>query len=74
MKISINNNNIKQVNNTTFLGLGFDEFLTWHNHMDLIRKKMIKCAAIISKIRHFIKFNSVKLIYYALAYPYFTSA
>ena len=46
--------------------------MTWHNHIDLVRKKIIKCAAIISKIRHFTNLNSLKLIYYALAYPYLT--
>jgi hypothetical protein len=33
-------------------------------------KKIIKCTAIISKIRHFTNLNSLKLIYYALVYPY----
>ena len=33
--ISINNN-IKQVKNTTFLGIVIDEFLTWCNHLDLL--------------------------------------
>ena len=72
INISINNNNIKQVKNTTFLGIVIDEFLTWCNHVDLITKKVVKCAAIISKIRHFTNLNSLKLIYYALVYPYLT--
>jgi hypothetical protein len=33
-------------------------------------KKIIKCTAIISKIRHFTNLNALKLIYYALVYPY----
>jgi hypothetical protein len=41
-------------------------------NMDLITKKVVKCAAIISKIRHFTNLNSLKLIYYALVYPYLT--
>ena len=47
-----------------------DEFLSWCDHIDLISKKIIKCAAIISRIRHFTNLNSLKLIYYALVYPY----
>ena len=31
---------------------------------------MIKCAAIISRIRHYTTLNSLKLIYYALVHPY----
>jgi hypothetical protein len=42
------------------------------SHIDLIAKKIIKCAAIISRIRHFTNLNSLKLIYYALVYPYLT--
>ena len=70
INISINNENIKQEKHTTFLGIVIDEFLTWYNHLDLVAKKMIKCAAIISRIRHYTTLNSLKLIYYALVYPY----
>ena len=72
LKISINEENIKQVQNINFLGIVIDEFLTWRDHIDLIAKKIIKCAAIISRIRHFTNLNSLKLIYYALVYPYLT--
>ena len=72
INISINNNNIRQVTNITFLGIVIDQFLTWSNHLDLTTKKIIKCAAIISRIRHFTNLNSLKLIYYALVYPYLT--
>ena len=72
LKISINKENIKQVKNITFLGIVIDEFLTWRDHIELISKKIIKCAAIISKIRHFTNLNSLKLIYFALVYPYLT--
>ena len=72
INISINNNNIKQVKNTTFLAIVIDEFLTWCNHLDLITKQIIKCAAVISRIRHFTNLNSLKLIYCALVYPYLT--
>ena len=74
LKISINEENIKQVQNISFLGIVIciDEFLTWRNHIDLIAKKIIKCAAVISRIRHFTNLNSLKLIYYALVYPYLT--
>ena len=51
--ISINSETIKQVNKTTCLGVVIDEFLSWCDHIDLISKKIIKCAAIISRIRHF---------------------
>ena len=49
MKISINKKNINQVKNITFSGIIIDKFLTWRDHIDLISKKIIKCAAIISR-------------------------
>ena len=68
--ISINDENIKQVKNTTFLGIVIDECLTWNDHLDLIAKKVIKSTGVIAKIRHFTTLNALKLIYYALVYPY----
>ena len=66
--IEINKEKLKQVKNTTFLGIVIDECLTWNEHVDLIAKKVIKSAGVIAKIRHFT--NALKLIYYALVYPY----
>ena len=68
--ITIDNNNIKQDKNTTFLGIIIDECLTWNDHVDMISKKIIKSAGLITRIRHFINLNALKLIYYALVYPY----
>ena len=68
--ISINEQPIKQVKNTTFLGVIIDEYLTWNDHIDLLTKKIIKSKEIISKIRHFTNLNTLKLAYYALVYPY----
>ena len=43
LKFSINDENIKQVKNITFLGIIIDEFLTWRDHIDLVAKRIIKC-------------------------------
>jgi hypothetical protein len=68
--ISINNEKIKQVKSTTFLGVVIEECLTWKDHIDLISKKIMKASSIISRIHHFTNLNALKLIYYALVYPY----
>jgi hypothetical protein len=70
IKLSMNNDNIKQVKSITFLGIVVDECLTWKYHIKLVSKKIIKATAIISKIRYFTNVNYLKLIYYALVYPY----
>ena len=51
--IEINKEKLKQVKNTTFLGIVIDECFTWNEHVDLIAKKVIKSAGVIAKIRHF---------------------
>ncbi len=59
--ISINEQIIKQVKDTTFLGVVIDEYLTWKEHINLISKKIIlKATSIISRIRHFINLNTFK--------------
>ena len=68
--IEINREKLKQVKNTSFLGIVIDECLKWNEHVDLIAKKVIKFAGVIEKIRHFTNLNALKLIYYALVYPY----
>ena len=40
--ISINDENIKQVKNITFLTIVIDECLTWNDRLDLVAKKVIK--------------------------------
>ena len=68
--LTINNDDIKQVKSTTFLGVVIDECLSWNDHIDSVAKKIVKSAGIIAKIRHFTNLNTLKLIYYALVYPY----
>ena len=70
--ISINDQNIEQFNQTTFLGVIIDENVTWHSHLNLIYKKIMKSTTVISKIRHFTNLNTRKLLYYSLVYPYLT--
>jgi hypothetical protein len=70
MKLFINNQHIIQLKNTTFLGVVLDEYLTWKDHINLITKKVIKSAGIITNIRHYTNLNTLKLIYYALVYQY----
>jgi flagellin-specific chaperone FliS len=66
----MNDVNVEQVKSTTFLGIIIDECLTWNDHITNVFKKLLKASGIIAKIRHFLNRNTIKLIYYALVYPY----
>jgi hypothetical protein len=70
IKININGINIEQVRNSVFIGIVIDECFTWKDHIAKVAKKLIRAAGMIAKIRHFVNRNAVKLIYYALVYPY----
>ena len=72
ISISMNDKNIEQVRELTFLGIVMDECLTWNHHIMKISKKLIRASGIIAKVRHFVNRNTIKLIYYALVYPYLT--
>ena len=42
------------------------------NHISSILKSIMKSTGLIAKLRHYTNRNTLKLIYYALAYPYLT--
>jgi hypothetical protein len=42
------------------------------NHISSVQKNIIKSVGLIAKLRHFTNNNSLKLVYYALVYPYLT--
>jgi hypothetical protein len=54
------------------LGVIIDEELKWKNHISSVLKTIIKSTGLIAKLRHYTNRNTLKLIYYALAYPYLT--
>ena len=58
LKISINHGNIKEIKNATVLGIVTHEFSRLNEHLDFISKKLVKCAAIVSRIGHFANLNS----------------
>ena len=44
----------------------------WKNHINSVFKNIMKSAGLIAKLRHYTNRNTLKLIYYALSYPYLT--
>ena len=55
-----------------FLGVTLDQNLTWTNHINSVLKSITKSTGMIAKLRHYTNKNTLKLIYYALVYPYLT--
>ena len=71
-QITIKNDIIKQVPSVKFLGVTLDQKLTWTNHINSVLKSITKSTGMIAKLRHYTNKNTLKLIYYALVYPYIT--
>ncbi len=70
--IKINHDLVEQAPSVKFLGVIIDEGLTWKFHISSVLKNIIKSTGLIAKLRHYTNRNTLKLIYYALAYPYLT--
>ena len=53
-----------------YLGIIFDNKLTWYSHIEHIALKLTKSNGLIAKLRHFISLDKLKLIYNALIQPH----
>ena len=61
IKLRINDENIKQIKSTIFLGIIIDECLTWSEHIAQVVKKISKVSGIIAKTRYLLSRNSWRL-------------
>ena len=64
--IYINCQKLKEVRDTTFLGVIIDNELDWSFHIHELNKKVRSAAALLSKVRHWIPKEHYLKIYYAL--------
>ena len=53
MQISVNEQKIKQVKETVFLGVVLDEHLTWKPHISQVAGKISKSIGVISRVRFY---------------------
>ena len=58
--------------NTKYLGVVIDCLFNWKDHVSYISKKIKRSIGAISKVRHFVRLDILKSLYYALVYPYLT--
>ena len=68
----INDQPIKRVTNTKFLGIIIDEKLSWKDHIKYIRSKISKSVGILCKARKVLNINTLRTIYNSFVYPYIT--
>ncbi len=70
IKISLNSENIRQVQSCTYLGLEIDDELKWKLHIEKIKKKLLRFVGIFYKLRDILPTNIRKQLYFALIYPH----
>ena len=66
----IDNTIIKQVDNCKFLGVYFDDNLSWSVHIDKISNKISKTIRIISRIRYTFDSTTLLMLYNTMVLPY----
>ena len=73
-KLEINKNEINRVNHTKFLGVLFDENLSWKNHISLVETKISSVISAIYKSRAFLDYKSLKMLYFSLVHCHLSYA
>ena len=55
---------------TKFLGLNIDDSLNWKSHVSAINSKIARAIFAIKQVKHFLPYDSLRTIYYALIPPH----
>ena len=67
--IRVNGTSIKRVSQFKYLGVVFDERLSWNDHVKFILAKAGKRVGMLGRIRYCITWHSVKIIYTSMIRP-----
>ena len=60
--------NIKRVDVVTYLGVTFDEKLTWNAHAENVCNSLLEFFGIFKQMRHKVTNNTVRQLYHAFIY------
>ena len=69
-RIFINDVFLDRVSSCKFLGLILDENLTFKLHCSHVSKKISKSIGVVCRVRDYLDFTSLKMLYFSLIYPY----
>ena len=69
-KLTINDHVIERVTDFNFLGLTFDEHMSWNSHINKISIKITKTVGILSRLKRFLPQDILLTIYNALIMPH----
>ena len=69
-KLNMNEKEIKRTDCIKFLGVLFDENLTWKSHIHLIENKIAKNIGILYKAKYTVNQHGLKSLYYSFIHSY----
>ena len=69
-KVKLNGKNLNRCTSYKYLGVMLDDKLNWKVHIDYIIAKISRVCGVLSKLRHFVRLDTIKTVYYALAYSH----
>ena len=66
LKLKIAGRRIYAINTVKYLGIHLDQHLNWKSHIHELSTKLSRAIGMLSKIRHFVSYNSLICLYYAI--------
>ena len=69
--VSYNGNNIERVDKFKYLGVVFDQLLSWHEHVDHLSSNISKRIGIIRRLKYYLPNDTLKMLANALVMPHF---
>ena len=70
LQLKLNGALLEQKDSIKYLGVVIDQKLNWKSHITNCTAKLGKCLWAINKLRQYTTIPILKLVYFALAYPY----
>ena len=66
LKIKIDGKKVIPSKFVKYLGIYLDNFLSWHQQEQDMRSRLNRAAGMLCKIRHYVNFDTLKMIYYGI--------
>jgi len=70
MSLTLDGIDIQKVHTCKYLGIRFDDQLTWRNHTDYIYNELKQLSEIFYRHRSKLAYKWLQSVYYAFVYPY----
>ena len=73
-KISLDGNVIERETSSKFLGIYFDQNMTWNSHIEKFENKISKTIGIFHRIKYWINSDTLKILYNSFVLPHINYA